>query len=172
MIGEKPSAGFPFTIGVDVYDQVVLPASLEERYEVLEAYTIATEHPERVRVLATALALCWPLLREHVRVNVGVEYTGKVLEYGKRVMDALLSNEDPADRRVVLRAGRASLDAIDAATRLISEAIEDPEGPPSPGGTSGSAGSSSPSSDSTTSPAAASEPSIPSSPPTSGATTG
>jgi hypothetical protein len=152
----------PYKIGVDVFDRIVPPASIEERYEILAGWYSATELPERHRVQATALALCWPLLRDHMRVNARSEYVGRVLEYGRNVMDALLTNSDPADRNVVLAAGLECLEAVDRSLRPILEAAKDPEGFSSPVGSPVSDGSSSPSSDGATSSRAPSAPSTPS----------
>lgn len=157
-----PKTGLPYKIGADTWSEVVLPSSLEERYELLAAWHGAEETPERHRVFAAALALCWPLLRDHMRVNGGATFNGRVLAYGRMVMDALLANSDPASRSVVLAAGKEALEAVSNSLYPIMEAAKDPEDFGSAGGSGGPAGSSLPSSDGLTSSPAPSETSAPS----------
>lgn len=165
-------SGLPYQVGADTFDRIVLPASLEERYELLAAWHGAEEVPERHRVFAAALALCWPLLRDHMKANAAAVFDGRVKLYGRQVMDALLTDSDPASRLSILQAGKEALEAVSDSLRPIMEAARDPEGFGSPGPTGGPAGSSSPSSDGPSSPTGLSGPSTPSESPSSRPNTG
>jgi len=134
----------PVKLGDDVWDACVLPRSISERYELVTANIVHVELTQAYRVFATALALCWPLLRAHMTAR-RVEYTGDALRYGLAVLDEMAAQG--AVREDVLRAGKSALEAIDRSLMPVMEASKDPEGFSEPPSTAGSAVSSSPSSD-------------------------
>lgn len=88
------------------------PVLVSERYDVVVAMQQAQKPGYPVhRVLAGALGLCWPRVRQRI------QYTGDVVAFGGQVIDLLLGpdvklsrGDEPPDLAVLLRCGRAAVD--------------------------------------------------------------
>lgn len=69
---------------------LVRPASFATRYDIAGMAADADTDAQRLRLAAAALGVCWPRLRQRF------PYNGKPLEYGGRVLDALVAEGEAA----------------------------------------------------------------------------
>lgn len=117
---EKRGASPPDRIaGVPV--ELVLPERIDERWDIDLAMSGCDGIAESNRILAAALGLCWPALREWMARERLVYKPGKVAEFGGHVIHFLLGLRRP-ERALpgwtkpsmvdISRAGRAAQDLV------------------------------------------------------------